>query len=239
MIRMVICDDSIPAAGKLEDILIGLQKPFNDVFDIEIFTSGEELISHLDEGNFYDIAFLDIEMGKANGIDVGYHIRRVHNNQDTAIIYVSNHDNYHIKLYPVKTTAFVKKPPTTEDVREAISLAFEHMNDCKSDFIYQFNGHTEKVLKSDIFYFESDGRYMTIVTRRFSDTFRMTIDVLLETIDDPAFVRTHRSYIANIRSVTTCSRTELFFPNTQSIPISARRSDEVRRALLKHMKQQN
>lgn len=236
MNRIAICDDDIIMAAQLEKILLNLQHPFHDLFEIDVFLSGEELLIPLDAGYYYDIIFLDIEMREISGIDVAQRIRNIHHNHDTVLIFVSGYDTYHCQLYPVHTAAFIQKPPNTKTVREALMQALDKKHDTKSDFVYRADGEVQKVLASEIYYFRCHGRDMTMVTRKYTATFPMVLKHLVGEHGNPMFVQTHRSYVANIRNVRTFTANELILLNGDHIPVSVRMRESVKRSLVRHLK---
>lgn len=236
MTQIAICDDELPFTGILERMLLEQQSYYGN-FNIDVYSSGEELIADLERNEYFDIVFLDIEMGKLNGVEVGHYIRKVRDNPDTVIIYVSSHEQYHLELYPVQPIAFIRKPPQSESVRQALDSAFAKINSSKSKFSYHVGFKIINVRKADIYYFESNGKKVRIVGRLIDDSFTMSLDKLAMLDDDKDFILTHRAFIANLRNVTTFTRTELFFPNGDSIPISTKKGYVVKTALIKHINQ--
>lgn len=70
MIRIAIIDDAVEIGTQLETILIEITTNKGIAIDIDIYYSGKELCEHLQNGEFYDLIFLDIEMPEFTGIDV-------------------------------------------------------------------------------------------------------------------------------------------------------------------------
>ena len=60
---------------KRQTILIEITTNKGIAIDIDIYYSGKELCEHLQNGEFYDLIFLDIEMPEFTGIDVSKMIR--------------------------------------------------------------------------------------------------------------------------------------------------------------------
>ena len=64
MINVAICDDDISVAGRIERMLQNIAKRnFIDI-DTEVFWNGKQLVELVEDRTYFDIIFLDIEMGK-------------------------------------------------------------------------------------------------------------------------------------------------------------------------------
>ena len=75
MIKVAICDDDIATTGKIEDMLCRIAKRNFIPIETEVFWEGEHLSEAVESMNNFDVIFLDIEMGQADGITVARKIR--------------------------------------------------------------------------------------------------------------------------------------------------------------------
>lgn len=92
MINIAICDDDIVTTSKIENMLQNIAKRNFIQIDTEVFWNGESLAESVKAVNYFDIIFLDIEMGAEDGITVARKIRQIDKN--VLIIYVTSHENY-------------------------------------------------------------------------------------------------------------------------------------------------
>lgn len=68
MLNIAICDDEISVTGKLDMLLEKIaKKNFIDI-EVEVYLDGAELAKAVEEGERFDIIYLDIEMQKQDGI---------------------------------------------------------------------------------------------------------------------------------------------------------------------------
>ena len=71
--RIALCDDQIEYAGTL---LVKL-KSFEafSCAKLDLFSSGNQLLQSVENGNIYDLFFLDIDMPNISGLEVAKKLR--------------------------------------------------------------------------------------------------------------------------------------------------------------------
>ena len=65
-----------------------------------------------------DLAFLDIEMPKINGIQLAKKLKRIH--PQIKIIFVTAYDNYALEAYKIHASGYVTKPVSEEKIKEEV-----------------------------------------------------------------------------------------------------------------------
>lgn len=60
MLRIAICDDIVSICSELEDMILEFGQKNNQELTVEVFYRGEELLKYLNDGNSFDLIFLDI-----------------------------------------------------------------------------------------------------------------------------------------------------------------------------------
>ena len=82
----------------------------------------------------------------------------------------------------------------------------------------------------DVFYFEADGSYTTVVTKDKSYVVCKKIKEFDELLnDDNRFFRVHRSYFVNIQQIKKYSKKEgatLIFEDNKIIPVAREKKNE-------------
>jgi len=74
------------------------------------------------ETNRVDVAFLDIEMGGMNGLQMAEHLKGI--NKKTNIIFTTGYSQYAVDAFAVHASGYILKPVSTEAVTEAL----EHLH---------------------------------------------------------------------------------------------------------------
>ena len=200
--RIIMCDDN----RLFLDVMSNLMKMYaEEVYNADVvsFYSGADLIEYCKNNNF-DIIFMDIEVGKNNGLDMGKILKEI--NPKSLIIYMSGFDYYYKDMVNAEPFRFVEKEPSTENsieknLLDALDAAVIRLEG-KDSFWYTHNKRKYNVLFTKIKCFYSSGRKIYIVTdeKIEQNYFYGKIDDVLAELEkvDKRFVRINHRVIANI-----------------------------------------
>ena len=228
MFKIAVCDDVASVCNELKTMIMDMK---NDLIckeiTIDTFYSGEALIDNIKEENLYDLIFLDIELGKINGVEIGHIIRKQMEDYVTKIIYISSKDIYDRQLFDVQPLHFLKKPIDSKKVFDDIQLAMKISEKENRSFEFKSFRNTIKVPYRDILYFESRGRKVFLVGTKNNYTFYGNIKDLEEVLPK-FFIHPNRSYFVNYEFVTCFKFEELIMTDGSIIPISRNKRKEIR-----------
>lgn len=149
--KIAICDDDPFFCSQLESMILD---DFNDS-DIEVFESGERLCASIENGDIYDLIFLDIEIPGIDGVETGLRIRNDLQNEIMQIVYISSKEDYYKLLFEVRPNNFLLKPVAPKSVANEIEKAKRLSNKFNQTFVYKKSYDTYKIPLKDIVYFES------------------------------------------------------------------------------------
>jgi len=230
MFKIAVCDDIKVTCDELKEIILSKAKgALYENISVDIFYSGDALISDIGEGNLYDLIFLDIELGgKINGVEIGHIIRDEMDDYITQIVYISSKNNYDRQLFDVQPLHFLQKPIDVSKLLNDIKLAIKISG--KENKIFEFKNlrNTVKVPYKDILYFESKGREISLVSCKMQYTFYDNIQELSKVLPD-FFIYPHRSYLVNYELIACFKYEELIMSNGDIIPISRSKRKEIRK----------
>lgn len=219
MINVAICDDDTFICSQIENILNSYSSATHLKMEISVFYNGESLIEYLCQKNMFDLIYLDIELGKMNGVEVGKQIRQVLKDYKTEIVYISGNDEYDRQLFDVQPLHFIPKPIDESVVIDDLKLALDRMKLTEKYFKYQKGHEIYNVPISEILYFESRKREIIIVTTTSKDAFYSTIEDVFETLGDYQFFQIHRSYLINYNHAKVLRYSEVVMTNDEVLPI--------------------
>lgn len=234
MFRIGICDDEFIICSEIENIILNYSKSISEKIEVDVFYSGEELYKYLKNDNRFDMVFLDIELNKLSGIELGKRIREEIKNEITQIVFISSKENYAMELFGVRPLNFLIKPIDDIKVIKMVDKAIELLNKLDVYFKYK-QGHNfyRKEIK-DIIYFESDNRKIKMVTTTEEIIFYSNLSEIHSQLESHKFFFTHKSYLVNYYHVAEFYYDRLIMTNSHVLPISQSKRTEVRKLQLKY-----
>lgn len=171
MIRIAVVDDEEMICEQIERLLQECSNTIHVEFQIDIFYSGERLISELKNNQKYDLIFLDIELYKCNGVDVGHFIRDELCDDSTQIAYISGKNGYDRLLFEFRPIHFIEKPTTLGKIMNVITKYIRIYGQQGDVFNYKVNRDNYYADINQILYFKSDDRKVIIICKDDKDEF--------------------------------------------------------------------
>lgn len=177
-----------------------------------------------------DLLFLDIQMPELSGIEFARILPK-----ETKIIFTTAFSQYAVDGYKVNAIDYLLKPVSYEEFLKASSKALEWFEAVRKQTAYKddrfmFVKSDYKLVKvclDDIMYIEGLKDYIRIYLENGDKIMSlMNMKKLEKYLPAPDFMRTHRSYIVNMRKITVIDKFRIVFGNTY-IPISDSYKDEV------------
>ena len=231
-ISVAVCDDYLPVCSKLEDILVSIFNELSIKYDIDIFDSGKTLCDEMRRTN-YDIIFLDIQLPKMSGVDIGKYIREDLKNEVVQIAYISAKEDYAMELFDYRPINFLVKPISYEKIKKVIDKYLVISEQDNHIFTYKKGYEFFKVSISDILYFENNNRKVSIVTKENIDEFYDSMENIYAAVKANKFLFIHKSTIVNYRYIKKFGYEQVTMTDGRIFSISQSRRKSIREM---HMK---
>jgi DNA-binding LytR/AlgR family response regulator len=228
MYKIFICDDDRETVSRLETFIIAYAERQSYKITTEVFWSCESLINQLTEGNIPDLIFLDIQFPGMDGVELGTYIRNTMQNEVTGIIYISSLQSYAMQLFQVRPIDFLVKPITTEQLSAVLAKAILLSGRQSKLFTYHKGHENRHVRIADIFYFESRGKEIRLVTQNGEDTFYGTLAAIAPPLEASRFFCPHKSFLVNYYQISIFTYDTLTVTNGDRVPVAQPRRKEVR-----------
>ena len=117
--RILVCDDDAAFAGQLAEKIEAIVKPQMPRSTVDCATDAAQLRA-LPLAK-YDLAFLDIDMGPLNGVDLA---RRLHElRPDMLLIFVTNYVEYSLQGYEVQAFRYLLKAEMPQKLERYVQQA--------------------------------------------------------------------------------------------------------------------
>lgn len=233
MLRIGICDDEQIICTMIEEALSVISSNMFVEVDIEVFSSGNELLSYLDMCADIDMLFLDIMMKGIDGIQVGKKIRDEMHNESMKIIYISGKESYAMELFDVRPMNFIIKPIKINKLEEVFKKAVSLINNENEFFEYRISSELYKVRISEILYFESNGKKVRMVLLEDSVEFYGKLSDVHERIGNHKIFFIHKSYLVNYDHIIRYNYEFMTMSDKVTLPISKKNRSAARERIFR------
>jgi len=232
MYNIGICDDGKNICASLEEMVLLYAEKNKLKMEIQVWYAGEDLCKYLEQSGHLDILFLDIELIKLSGIQVGSFIRNKLLDRGMQIIYISNNSSYALELFKTQPMDFLVKPITAQQIENALDLAIELLEKNTKLFEFQNGRDYYYISYGEIIYFESEGRKIKIVAQGAEKEFYGTIRELEKRLPKE-FLTVHQSYVINRMHVVRYTYETVEMDNGTILSISKAYRKQIRERLLR------
>lgn len=222
MINIAICDDEVRIIEKIKKYV----EEYKDCEKrISTYECGEEL---LNEKKFFEVIFLDIDMGGIDGIETAKKIREYDKN--VKIIYITNFTDYTSLAFQVHAFGYLNKPIKKQDIYIQLNDVIKYLGNKEEEKLIEFVTIEGIVrLKSkDIYYFEYINRKVKIKTLNKEYMIKEKISNVSKYMKKYRFIMPHKSFIVNLFYVKSIKGYDIFMMDGSIIPLSQKKSSEFR-----------
>lgn len=227
MIRISVVDDENIICTQLEGLISKAAEILSIDVEIDIYGSGEAFMKVLKANEKYDLIFLDIELDKYSGIDIGHYIRDDLSDDSTQIVFISCKNGYDRKLFEFRPMDFLEKPVNINKMINIMSKYFRIYGGQSDLFKYKVNRDNFYVNINKILYFKSEDRKIFILKESDTEEFYGTIEKVYTQLKNRGFFIPHRSYLVNYRFIKGFRAKKIIMTNGIQIPISDNRREEI------------
>lgn len=160
-----------------------------------------------------DIVFLDINMPKLNGIQLGRYLKA--SKHPPYLVYITAYSEYAVEAFKVGAKGYLLKPFSETDVQEQLDLALQQISSPVQAKVF---GNLTNVASSARIAIELDGKYQLIEQQLILMAFAQNRSVFLQVgeksylsrfslselevrLQPEMFFRCHRNYIVNLNRI--------------------------------------
>lgn len=231
VIRIAICDDEEKAVALHEAIVKTCLQAQGIGYEITTYTQSRNLLYDItDDGFFYDLILLDIEMPGISGMEIPQQIKGFLPN--VRIIFVTSHMEYAIDAFELSIFRYVPKTNLDMKLTAAVIDAAKLIElEAGQEYTIQTANRMEKIPYKDIFYIRRDGKNASIVSSTGISKVRKSLQQVFEELNAPEFIFIDRGYIVNIVQIMKISDSIAILKNGEQLPISRSHLQDTKRQI--------
>lgn len=237
MIKIAICDDEKYYREYIKKIVTRYMGELNIECVIDTFESGKNFSGLGIEMIQYEIVLLDINMDDMDGIKIAQSIREFSKN--TFIVFITAYVSYALEGYKVDAVRYLLKGNDNFELSlmECIDTIIEKSNFKIVKKEFKFVEGKKMVSLDRILYIESKLHKLEFVIMeneivRYSYYDRLdSVEELLRPFN---FIRSHQSYLLNLKHICLTRNNKAILCNGIEIPISKANSKSVNDAFISY-----
>lgn len=231
VIRIAICDDEERAVALHKKIVKDSLQTQGIGCEITAYTQSHNLFYDItDDGFFYDLILLDIEMPGISGMEIPQQIKGFLPN--VKIIFVTSHTEYAIDAFELAIFRYVPKNNLKVKLTAAVIDAAKLIElEAGQEYTIQTSNRLERIPYKEIYYIQRDGKNASIISSAGVSKVRKSLQQVFDELNAPEFIFIDRGYIVNIIQIMKVSDSMALLKNGERLPISRSHLQEVKQQI--------
>ena len=235
MFKIAACDDDPSELTLIKGYVQRYSIRYNNDLTFDGYNSGEELLKDYEKGK-YDLMFLDVEMGKMDGIMTADRIRHIPDH-DVNIIYVSNYPQYMQASFGVRAAQYLTKPISYEIFENKVNEIIRYIAEDK-DKVIEIEAERDKyyIRESEIISIETDGSKLLFITESDFIRARGKLSDYAKKCEK-YMVMPNRSTLVNTRFIRMINNSEIVLTNGRRVGISRNRRTVIKQDINRNLRE--
>lgn len=228
MFRFAVCDDDEVALSAIAGAISNVFGKNRVQVSVQTFGPSPDLFEKLTSEHF-DAVFLDINMPKCDGIELGKRLKAQRETLD--IIYVSSAEERVFDSFRVHPYGFVRKSSFLKDIAGIAKMYLAEHTERESAVIeLKLRGSILNLKMSEIVYIESirDYQYIYLLGQKEPEKVRLTMEMMESRLVPHGFIRVHKGYLVNYHYIQRIDSTDIVLISGLRVPVSKRKLKQVR-----------
>ena len=234
--RIAICDDEIPCIEYLYEKIVGNKR----IQMIHKFNNVDLLLNAIEDGNQYDLVFMDIDWKnkKETGINFAYRMNTM--SPEMQIIFVTGYNDIYsqdIFSQPLNLCGYLVKPVESFRLESLIEKAYEKKQLYATDkLILKQRKITYAIPYGEIRYIESRVHQLYIVTKKQTVIYYGKLEEIMKHLPN-TFQQCHKSYLVNMNEIRRLEGYKYILSDETHIPISKTRYQKSKSLFFSYMRE--
>lgn len=229
MIKIAVVDDDEAMTSKLKRVVNDFYEQEKREHILKIYNMPGELLWDLEEGRYYDIYFLDIEMS-VSGLELARNIRLKY--EEPYIVFVTAYMKYCIQGYEYNAYRYITKDCMDEKIPLVLENMTQRIAASQKKFYYIENySDISKIAYDNIYYLCIEGKYTYLYTSNNTYRVRKPLKTVYAELNSKEFIYVDKSCVVNLRHVLELENNCVVMRNQAEIQVSIPQYQNVKKAI--------
>ena len=253
MIRVGLCDDDPVLLKKLNSFVSDCYAE-NQIFaKAQAFEKGQALLYEIEDGAWFDLLLLDIEMPGLSGMELAARVKKLL--PKALIIFITSHMEYVLDAYELSVFRYVPKADHGERLTHALLDAAAMVEvQLRESYIIQNQNRLERIPLQNLLYITHEGKNALLVTdlsggensgrgnlslpgkENLCFRVRKSLQQVYEELDDREFFFIDRGCIVNLSRIMSIKEDFCILKDGTRLGVSQSRMPGLKERLLEFWK---
>lgn len=232
--QIALCDDEKAYHEKLKELISQYKQLHSDrTLSLSFFSSGKELINHVDEYGGFDLYILDCIMPGMNGIELGAALRK--HGDAGFLLYLTTSPDFALDSYRVEAFDYLLKPVDRDLFFRSLDKAYRSFSQLMQEVVAVKTADSIRMLPvADIRYAERIEKHIdyyltdnTVVhSTSFNGSFQSAVEQL---VVHKGMLLVGSSFVVNLFHVTEVTKSDLILTGNLHVPVPRRMYEAVKK----------
>lgn len=234
-IRIACCDDEKQQLELYKTMFTNIEMRQDIKLNVEYFLSGNFMLERFQsEKNPFDLVYLD--MDEKSGLDLAKEIRQNYHS-DCLILFLTNYPKYMQNSFDVRAFQYMIKPVQFDEFERKFNAARKYLEkDDKNRVVLKIDEDNVVFFTNEIYYIEKEksSKQFLVYLEDKCVVAKGVLSAIENQLLEQHFMRTHRSYLVNMKHIRRIQKNDLVLSNGNLVPISRRKEKELKQQFMRY-----
>lgn len=236
-IRIACCDDEKQQLELYKTMFTNIEMRQDIKLNVEYFLSGNFMLERFQsEKNPFDLVYLDMDMDEKSGLDLAKEIRQNYHS-DCLILFLTNYPKYMQNSFDVRAFQYMIKPVQFDEFERKFNAARKYLEkDDKNRVVLKIDEDNVVFFTNEIYYIEKEksSKQFLVYLEDKCVVEKGVLSAIENQLLEQHFMRTHRSYLVNMKHIRRIQKNDLVLSNGNLVPISRRKEKELKQQFMRY-----
>ena len=236
-IRIACCDDEKQQLELYKTMFTNIEMRQDIKLNVEYFLSGNFMLERFQsEKNPFDLVYLDMDMDEKSGFDLAKEIRQNYHS-DCLILFLTNYPKYMQNSFDVRAFQYMIKPVQFDEFERKFNAARKYLEkDDKNRVVLKIDEDNVVFFTNEIYYIEKEksSKQFLVYLEDKCVVAKGVLSAIENQLLEQHFMRTHRSYLVNMKHIRRIQKNDLVLSNGNLVPISRRKEKELKQQFMRY-----